>query len=239
MVDVRSYCKLCDICQRMGRPTAAHMTPLTTIQPLEVFMKWGIDFMGPFNKVTPRKNKYVVMATCYVSMWVEAKALPNNTTKSIAWFLYEHIICRYRSPIELVSDQGTRFSNDTIEILTELFFIKHRKFTPYYPRCNGQAESSNKTIKTILTKIMQNEPHNWDEQLQTTLWAYKTVYKVTTGMTSFKMVCGIEVVVPLKFAIPSLRMDVQYDIGFNTVLKKTLEDLQRLDEIRQIALLEQ
>ncbi|MCO5607130.1 hypothetical protein L7F22_061323 [Adiantum nelumboides] len=36
MVVVRTYCKTCDICQRMGRPTAADMTPLTTIQPLEV-----------------------------------------------------------------------------------------------------------------------------------------------------------------------------------------------------------
>ncbi|MCO5558434.1 hypothetical protein L7F22_012017 [Adiantum nelumboides] len=208
MADVRRYCKTYDICQRMGRPTTADMTPLTTIQPLKVFMKWGLDFMGPFKKVTPRKNKYFVMATCYVSKWVEAKELPNNTAKSTAWFLYEHIICRYGCPIEIVADQGTHFINDTIEILTELFSIKHRKSTPYYPRCNGQAESSNKTIRSIMTKIVQDEPHNWDEKLQTALWAYRTAYKVTTGMTPF-------------------------------ILKARLEELQRLDEIRQRALLEQ
>ncbi|MCO5586954.1 hypothetical protein L7F22_040899 [Adiantum nelumboides] len=58
-------------------------------------------------------------------------------------------------------------------------------------------------------------------------------------MTPFKMVYGIEVVVPLEFAIPSLRMAKQYDMDFNTALKKRIEDLQRLDEIRQRALLEQ
>ncbi|MCO5548067.1 hypothetical protein L7F22_001524 [Adiantum nelumboides] len=215
------------------------MTPLTTIQPLEVFMKWGLDFMGPFKKVTPRKKKYIVMATWYVSKWVEAKALPNSTAKSIAWFLYEHIICRYECPIEIVSDQGTRFINDTIEILIEIFSIKHRKSTPYYPRCNGQANSSSKTIKTILTKIVHNEPHNWDEQLQTTLWAYKTAYKVTTGMKPFRMVYGTEVVVPLEFIVPSLRMAKQYEMDFNTICKARLEELQRLDEIKQRALLEQ
>ncbi|MCO5602086.1 hypothetical protein L7F22_056214 [Adiantum nelumboides] len=47
----RSYCKTYDICQRMRRPTAADLTPLTIIQPLKVFMKWGIDFMGPFKSV--------------------------------------------------------------------------------------------------------------------------------------------------------------------------------------------
>ncbi|MCO5580918.1 hypothetical protein L7F22_034791 [Adiantum nelumboides] len=209
------------------------MTPLTTIQPLEVFIKWGLDFMGPFKQVTPRKNKYIVMATCYVNKWVEAKALPNNTTKSTAWFLYEHIICRYACPIEIVPDQGTHFINDTIEILTKLFSIKHRNSTPYYPRCNGQAESINKTIKTIMKKIVQDEPHNWDEKLEIALWAYRTTYKVTTRMTPFRMVYGTtEVVVPLEFAIPSLRMAEQYDMDFNTVLKARLEELQRLDEIR-------
>ncbi|MCO5593329.1 hypothetical protein L7F22_047339 [Adiantum nelumboides] len=239
MADVGSYCKTCDICQRMGRPTAADMTPLTTIQLLEVFMKWGLDFMGSFKKITLRKNKYIVMATCYVSKWVEAKALPNNTAKSTAWFLYEHIICRYGCPIEIVSDQGTHFINDTIEILTELFSIKHRKSTPYYPWYNGPTESSNKTIKTILTKIFQNEPQNWDEQLQTTLWAYRTAYKVTTGMTPFRMVYGTEAVVPLEFAVPSLNMAEQYNMDFNTVLKARLEELQRFNELRQRALLEQ
>ncbi|MCO5604039.1 hypothetical protein L7F22_058196 [Adiantum nelumboides] len=57
MAYVRTYCRTCDICQRMGRPTAANTTPLTIIQPLEVFMKWGIDFMGPVKKKTPRKNR--------------------------------------------------------------------------------------------------------------------------------------------------------------------------------------
>ncbi|MCO5563575.1 hypothetical protein L7F22_017220 [Adiantum nelumboides] len=179
------------------------------------------------------------MASCYTSKWVEAKALPNNTTKSIAWFLYEHIICRYGCPIELVSDQGTHFINDTVEILTEIFSIKHHKSTLCYPRCNGQAESSNKTIKTILTKIVQSEPHNWDEELQTALRSYRNAYKVTTGMTPFRMVYGSEAVVPLEFAVPSLRMAEQYNMDFNEVLKKRLDDLQKLDELRQRALMKQ
>ncbi|MCO5589463.1 hypothetical protein L7F22_043430 [Adiantum nelumboides] len=239
MANFQTYCKTCNICQRMGRPTTIDMTSLTTIQPLEVFMKWKIDFMGPFKKITPRKNKYIVVATCYTSRWVEAKASPNNIAKSTAWFLLEHTICRYECPIELVFDLGTHFINDIIEILIEIFSIKHWKSTPYYPRCNGQAESSIKTIKIILTKIVQKEPNNWDEQLQIALWAYRTTYKKTTGMTPFQMVYGIEAVVALEFAIPSLRMAEQYDTDFNATLKKRLEDLQKLDELRQRALLEQ
>ncbi|MCO5593614.1 hypothetical protein L7F22_047629 [Adiantum nelumboides] len=58
-------------------------------------------------------------------------------------------------------------------------------------------------------------------------------------MTPFKLVYGTKAVVPLEFALPSLRMAEQFDMDFNAVPKKRLEDLQRLDEIKQRALLEQ
>ena len=145
--------------------------PRITIVPLEEFMKWGLDFMGPFKKVTPRKNQYVIVATDYVTKWVEAKALHDNTAKSTAWFLFNQVISRFGFPLEIVSDQGSHFFNEIIENMMHTFMIKHQKCTPYYPRCNGQAKSTKKTLKGILTKIVQDEPHDWDQKLVSALWA--------------------------------------------------------------------
>ena len=158
--DVIDYCRKCDMCQRTGRPTASDMMPRVNIVPLEAFMKWGLDFMGPFKKVTPRRNKYIIVATNYVTKWAEAKPLPDNTAKSTAWFLYDQVISRFGCPLEFVSDQGGHFINKIMEHLTKTFMIKHRKSTPYYPRCNGQAKSTNKTLKGILTKIVQDAPYD-------------------------------------------------------------------------------
>ena len=79
--------------------------------------------MGPFRH--SRKNKYIVAATDYVTKWVEAKALTDNSTKKIADFLYEHIITRFGCPLELFNDQGTHFINELLEDLTKTFQIKH------------------------------------------------------------------------------------------------------------------
>ena len=236
MPDVMDYCKRCDICQRTGRPTTADMMPRVNIVPLEAFMKWGIDFMGPFKQVTQRRNKYIIVATDYVTKWAEAKALPDNTAKSTAWFLFDQVIARFGCPLEIVSDQGTHFINEVIQYLTQRLMIKHRKSTPYYPRSNGLAESTNKTLKGILTKIVQQEPHNWDRKLVSALWAYRTAYKVTTNQTPFRLAYGQEAVVPLEFMVPSLRMAVDHDLDYNEVLRSRLDKLLTLDEHRQRAI---
>nr|XP_016459599.1 PREDICTED: uncharacterized protein LOC107783140 [Nicotiana tabacum] len=54
---------------------------MTTIQEVEVFDMWGIDFMGPF--VSSYGNKYILVAVDYVSKWVEAVALPTNDAKGL------------------------------------------------------------------------------------------------------------------------------------------------------------
>ena len=60
------------------------------------------------------KQKYLITATDYVTKWVEAKALTDNSAKKTTKFLYENIITRYGCPLELVSDQGTHFLTDTL-----------------------------------------------------------------------------------------------------------------------------
>ena len=78
------------------------MGSLQPVQPLAPFMKWGLDFMGPFKN--KGQYKYILAATNYVTKWVEAKALKDNTAKVMASFLYEYIITRYGYPLELVSN---------------------------------------------------------------------------------------------------------------------------------------
>ena len=75
--------------------------------------------------------------------------------------MFDQVIAQFGCPLEIVSDQGTHFMNEIIENLTHTFMIKHRKSTPYYPRYNGQAEGTNKTLKGILTKIVQDTPYDW------------------------------------------------------------------------------
>jgi hypothetical protein len=67
---------------------------------------------------------------------------------------HEVIFLRYRVPRIVIIDGGSHFIDQTFQkALTEVG-VDHRIATPYHPQMRGQAEISNKQIKNILQKTM-------------------------------------------------------------------------------------
>ncbi|MCO5557534.1 hypothetical protein L7F22_011100 [Adiantum nelumboides] len=166
--------------------------------------------------------------------WAEAKASRKADAITTAKFLFENIIARFGCPFEIVSDNGTHFINEVIKELTSNFMISLYKSTPYYPQANGQAESTNKTLISVLTKTVEAHRTDWDLKLTSALWAYRTAYKVAINCTPFKMVYGQEAVMPWEFVIPSLRVASQEGWDGNPLVER-LYILERLEEERQLA----
>ena len=57
----------------------------------------------------------LTVAMDYVTKWVDVKATQKNNAHTIAKFLYEYGLTQYGLPIEIVSDGGLHFLNETIE----------------------------------------------------------------------------------------------------------------------------
>jgi transposase InsO family protein len=95
-------------------------------------------------------------------------------------FLFNDIFTRFGVPREIVTDQGTQFTSHLVKAITKQYQIKHRKSTPYHPQANGQVESTNKVIDSILTKTVQLHHMDWADRLLEDLWAYRITWRNTT-----------------------------------------------------------
>ena len=70
---------------------------------------------------------------------------------------------------------------------------------------NGAVEAANKNIKKILVKMIDTYK-DWHEYLPFSLYAYRTSVRTSTSVTSYSLVYGIEVDLPIEVEIPSLRI---------------------------------
>ena len=90
--DANKYIWRCDECQRFKAPIRRDEMPLQPMMGARAFAKWGIDFLGPIDPPTHRTHaQYIIVATDYVTKWVEAKATQKNDAHTRAKFLYEYV----------------------------------------------------------------------------------------------------------------------------------------------------
>lgn len=115
--------------------------PLNGVLEVELFDVWGIDFMGPFP--ASYHNLYILLATDYVSMFVEAAATIYNDGKTVLGFFQKNIFTRFGTTRAIISDEGNYFYNKQFENLLARYGVRHRTVLPYHPQSNGQAEVSN------------------------------------------------------------------------------------------------
>jgi hypothetical protein len=55
--------------------------------------------------------------------------------------------------------------------------------TAYHPQTNGQAETSNRQLKSIFNKTVEKGGKDWSKKLDEALWAYPTAHKTPISMT--------------------------------------------------------
>ena len=131
-----------------------------------------------------------------------------------------------------MSDQGIQFINCTVKALTEELQVQQKKSTPYHPQANGTIESFNKILETVLTKVCNPNHVDWDLNIPAVLWEYHTTCKRFTGQTRFKLVYGIEAIMPMEYIVPRLRIVAATDMDDEAALKECMVQLIQLEEDR-------
>ena len=203
--DAKDYVKKCDRCQRFVPVVRQPPEMLTSINTPIPFAMWGMYILGPFPLATAQR-KFLVVAIDYFTKWIEAKPLAKITTKQIAQFFWENVICRYGIPRILVTDNGTQFNNEEFRTYCAEYDIDLRFTSVAHPQANGQAEIANRIILDGLKKKVEKAQGTWAEEILPILWAYRTTCRVSTGATPFQLAYGTEAVVPLEITHTSPRI---------------------------------
>jgi transposase InsO family protein len=139
--------------------------------------------MGPF----PNSEgcEYILVAIDYVSKWVEALPCQAADAMHSKKMFHKVIILRYGVPRIVISDGGSHFIDRAFRKTLSEVGVDHRIATPYHPQTTSQAETSNKQIKNILQKIVNQMGRSWRSKLSESLWAYQMACKTPISMMPY------------------------------------------------------
>ena len=194
------------------------------------FSVWGMDIIGKISSKSSSGHEYILVAIDYFTKWVEATSYAGLTAARVAKFIRSHIIYRYGVPHELISDRGAHFKGE-VDTLVHEYGIQHHRSCAYRPQTNGAIEAPNKNIKRILRKMVETS-RDWSENLPFALWAYRTSFRTSTGVTPNSLVYGMEAVLLVEIEMGSLRIALEYQIFETEWAQSRYDKLSLLDERR-------
>ena len=135
-----AYTKTCRSCQNRKIPRHRPYGLMQLIPvPKGAFQRIQIDISGPYPR-SSRQNAYIITACCYLTKWLETRAIKAATTETVIKFLVEQIICRHGVPTIIQSDQGSIFTADLFQKLSQSLGIKQCLSTAFHQQSQGQIE---------------------------------------------------------------------------------------------------
>ena len=145
--DAKAFVDTCERCQL--RESIRHEEPLHPTWTSGLWMKVGLDVVHLPNC---RGYKYLVVARDDLSGWPEARALRKATSKAIADFLWQEVICRHGVFGKLVVDGGPE-NKGWLKALTDRYGIHRVVVSAYHAPANGMIERGHKPIVDALAKM--------------------------------------------------------------------------------------
>jgi transposase InsO family protein len=141
------------------------------------------------------------------------------------------IICRFRVPNRIITDNGSQFTSGSFQGYCEDLGIQICYASPAHPESNGQVERANaeilKGLKTRTYDGLKKHGKKWIDEISCALWGNRTSPSRAMGETPFFMVYGAEVVLPPEVTMGSLRVKTYDEVTLDQLRR---EDIDLVDE---------
>ena len=220
-------CESCLTCATTQGQERRQNPELHSIPVGEPFACIGMDFKEMDESYD--RNRFALVFQDYLSKWPEVYAVADRTASTVAKCLAD-LIYRHGVPSTIIHDRASEFLADVLQDTAFILGIKQLPTSPGHPQCDGLVERFNRTLKSMLSKLVENKGRDWDRLLGPVLFAYRTTAHSSTGETPFYLLYGRDAKLPsaLDFYSPCPRAPVIYSEYGKTLFRE-------LKQIRDIA----
>lgn len=148
-----------------------------------------IAHYGPLNPTVGNYRHIFIVVDAFSKFLklypVRSVKTAETCAKLVEYFSY------YSKPIRIISDRGTSFTSDVFKDFCRKHNIQHVLIAAGSPQANGQVERFNRTIKAMISKIMDERGKNWNEFLHNVQFASNNTYNRSIKNTPSMLLFGL------------------------------------------------
>jgi hypothetical protein len=155
--DVNAKVRACNPCQLFAGKHKLPALPLVPVKMKAPFQQWGLDFIDEINPHSSAQHKWILTTTDYFTKWVEAIPTRKATNSVVMDFLEENSLSRFGCPRKIVTDNVQAFKSMAMVSFFQKYNIVLGHSMTYYPQGNGLVKSSNKSLISIIKKVLSKK----------------------------------------------------------------------------------
>jgi len=115
----------------------------------------------------------------------------------------------FRVPREFHLDKGSNFESTIFTEMCSLLGIHKTRLALYNPRSDSIIERFNRTLQTMLSKLIDPEKNqkDWDEKIQYAMMAYRSSVHESSGETQSMLMLEREITLPIDIIFERVLMN--------------------------------
>ena len=168
----------------------ASLHPIVATAPLHLL---HVVFTSIETTLEPNQSPRVANVLVFQDHFMKhvlAYVTPDQTTKTVAKFLYQGYISIFGAPARLLSDRGANFMSSMIDEMCKILGMKKLCTTPYHPQTNRLVEQLHKTIMQMIRKLREDKKADWPSHLAEIVHAYNATCSAVTGYSLHYLMFG-------------------------------------------------
>ncbi len=202
--------------------------------PTPIFAKMYMDTM---HLTHSGGYAYIVQGRCSLTHYPEFRMLHRETAQSLSDWIFQDIICRWGTLVEIVSNNGKPFIA-VLGYLEKKYHVRHIRISGYNSRTNGIVKHSHFDVWQALYKSSDGEENKWLQAAHLVFWSECVTARKRMGCLPYFAVTGTHPLIPFdiveaNYLLPppdSLLSTTDLIVHQAKVLQKRQEDLAQLKQ---------
>lgn len=186
---VRRFVMSCDLCQRGSNRKVGGKAPLMSMPIVkDPFDTVYIDIVGEVQPCSSEGHRWILTMMCASTRFPIAVPMKKIDSVSIA----EELMTQFNTfghPRLIISDNGANISSDVLMEANRLYGTRMHKIPVYRPESNSVLERSHQVMKSILRKLIVEQPKMWHRFISPLLFAIRSTNNVS-GFSPFQLLFG-------------------------------------------------